>query len=288
MAPDRTTELLAALLDWQLAMGATEAITDAPVDRYALARVPANPGPARPPPGLRQAPAADHAAPTLPAATPSTAEGPDLAALLGTARALAAAAADLAGLAAALRGFEGFEIRRGARNFVFADGTPGARVMILGEAPGREEDLEGRPFVGRAGRLLDLMFAAIGLSRDAPDPARGLYIANVLPWRPPGNRTPTAAETALARPFLERHIALADPEVVVVMGNAPALALLGQAGITRLRGRWTAALGRPVLPMTHPAYLLRTPVAKREAWADLLTLQAALRSPRPGNQGPPA
>jgi DNA polymerase len=159
---------------------------------------------------------------------------------------------------------------------VFADGNPEARVLILGEAPGAEEDREGRPFVGRAGQLLDRMFAAIGLARTAPDPESALYITNVLPWRPPGNRDPEPGEIAMLRPFVERHISLVDPEVIVVMGNTPLDALTGARGILRARGVWTEALGRPLLPMTHPAYLLRNPAAKREAWADLLALQARL------------
>ncbi|MCL4188706.1 MAG: uracil-DNA glycosylase [Rhodobacteraceae bacterium] len=197
--------------------------------------------------------------------------------MLAQARLAAAAAGDLVALAAAMAAFEGLEIRRGAKSFVFADGNPRARVMVVGEAPGREEDIEGRPFVGRAGRLLDRMFAAIGLARDAGDPARALYITNVLPWRPPGNRTPTAEETALMTPFLQRHIALADPAILVIMGNTPAQALLGRGGILGLRGQWTAAAGRPARPMTHPAYLLRNPLAKREAWADLLSIRDRLR-----------
>jgi DNA polymerase len=131
--------------------------------------------------------------------------------------------------------------------------------------------------VGRAGQLLDRMFAAIGLSRTATDPAQALYITNVMVWRPPQNRDPTPAEVAMLLPFLHRHVALANPQVLVVMGNTPLSALLGAKGITRLRGQWAEAQGKPVLPMVHPAYLLRTPAAKREAWADLLSLKAYLR-----------
>jgi uracil-DNA glycosylase len=150
-------------------------------------------------------------------------------------------------------------------------------VLVLGEAPGAEEDREGRPFVGRAGQLLDRMFAAIGLSRTSPDAGTALYITNVLPWRPPGNRDPEPAEIAMMLPFVERHIALVNPEVIVVMGNTPLFALTGGRGILRARGSWTTALGKPLMPMAHPAYLLRNPAAKREAWADLLALQARLR-----------
>ena len=148
--------------------------------------------------------------------------------------------------------------------------------MIVGEAPGRDEDREGRPFVGRAGQLLDRMYAAIGLSRTAPAPEDAIYITNVLPWRPPQNRTPEAAEIAMCLPFLERHVALADPDILVLMGNTPCQALLGRTGITSMRGTWTEALGKPVIPMFHPAYLLRKPDAKREAWTDLLALRARL------------
>ena len=175
--------------------------------------------------------------------------------------------------------FEGCELKRGARNLVFADGDPSARVMIVGEAPGRDEDREGRPFVGRAGQLLDRMLAAIGLDRTARGES-AVYITNVLPWRPPQNRDPKAEEIEMMLPFLARHVALADPDLLVVMGNISAQAVLGRRGITRLRGTWAEAMGRPVLPMFHPAYLLRNPAAKREAWADLLALQAKLKETR--------
>ncbi len=243
-----------AALDWQVELGADEAIEEAPVDRYALA-----------------AAAAEAARAPAPAATPDAAPPPE-ADPVSDARHAAEAAQSLDGLRAAMTAFEGCELKRGARNLVFCDGDPGARVMIVGEAPGREEDREGRPFVGRAGQLLDRMFAAIGLSRQGG----GLYITNVLPWRPPQNREPTAEEIAMMMPFLSRHIALADPALLVVMGNISAQALLGRRGITRLRGHWAEAQGRPALPMVHPAYLLRNPAAKRETWADLLALKERL------------
>ncbi|MES2550604.1 MAG: uracil-DNA glycosylase, partial [Pseudomonadota bacterium] len=180
-------------------------------------------------------------------------------------------------LSAAMASFDLCDLKKGARNTVFADGNPKARVLILGEAPGAEEDREGRPFVGRAGQLLDRMFAAIGLSRTSPDARSAVYITNVLPWRPPGNRDPEPAEIAMMLPFVERHIALVDPQVIVVVGNTSLFALTGGKGILRARGTWSQALGKPLLPMAHPAYLLRNPSAKREAWADLLSLQARLR-----------
>jgi uracil-DNA glycosylase len=245
-----------ALLAWQVELGATEAIGEAPVDRYALAPKPEAPAPAAPAP---QQPAAGADADPLAAA-----------------EAAAAAAADLAALAAAIAAFPHCPLRAGARNTVFSDGHPAARVMIVGEAPGREEDERGKPFVGAAGRLLDRMFGAIGLARAEDDAERGLYIANVLPWRPPQNRDPLPDEIAMLMPFVRRHVELADPEVLVCMGNISCGALLGRRGVTRLRGKWTEALGRPALPMFHPAYLLRTPSAKRETWQDLLSLQARL------------
>ena len=145
--------------------------------------------------------------------------------------------------------------------------------MIVGEAPGRDEDREGRPFVGRAGQLLDRMLSAIGMSRE-----RDVYITNVLPWRPPQNRDPKPEEIAMMQPFLSRHIDLAAPKLLIVVGNISCQALLGRRGITRLRGNWQHVQGFPAMPMCHPAYLLRNPAAKREAWADLLEIRARLEA----------
>ncbi len=258
-----------AHLDWQVELGVTDAIADAPINRYELAA---------------RAPKPRAAAPELPpqfaAQTPPIPVKPaepevDYVAL---AKEQAARAKDLDGLRAALEAFEGCDLKKGARNTVLADGNPAARVMIIGEAPGRDEDIQGKPFVGRAGQLLDRMFAAIGMGRAAPLSKDALYITNVMPWRPPQNREPTAEEMAVMVPFLERHVQLVAPDVIVVMGNTPSQAVLGKKGITRLRGNWGEAWHKPVLPMFHPAFLLRNPAAKREAWADLLALQAKLRS----------
>ncbi|WP_372886960.1 uracil-DNA glycosylase family protein, partial [Shimia sp.] len=186
-------------------------------------------------------------------------------------------AGDLDALRAALAGFAGCDLKRGARNLVFADGNPAARVMVIGEAPGRDEDREGRPFVGRAGQLLDRMFAAIGLARDHGSSAQALYITNLSPWRPPQNRDPEPEEIAMLLPFLRRHVEIVAPEAIVLMGNISCQAMLGRRGITRLRGIWTEALGKPVLPMFHPAYLLRQPQAKAQAWSDLLSLKSKLK-----------
>ena len=246
-----------AALAWTVEAGVDEVIGDAPVNRYALSA---------------EAPKMAGSRGTAVVAVQVAASADPVAA----AHAAAGRAQTFDALHAALAAFDHCELKRGARNLVFADGNPGARVLVLGEAPGAEEDREGRPFVGRAGQLLDKMFAAIGLSRTSPDAATALYITNVLPWRPPGNRDPEPGEIAMMLPFVERHIALVDPAVIVVMGNTPLFALTGGKGILRARGTWTTALGKPLLPMTHPAYLLRNPAAKREAWADLLALQAKL------------
>lgn len=248
-----------AALAWQVEAGADETILDAPVNRYDLAAE-------APKPLAQKAP---------PAAVPqvtTTAADP-----VAAARAAAGRSTTLEDLSAAMASFDLCDLKKGARNTVFADGNPKARVLILGEAPGAEEDREGRPFVGRAGQLLDRMFAAIGLSRTSPDARSAVYITNVLPWRPPGNRDPEPAEIAMMLPFVERHIALVDPQVIVVVGNTSLFALTGGKGILRARGTWSQALGKPLLPMAHPAYLLRNPSAKREAWSDLLSLQARLR-----------
>lgn len=248
-----------ALLEWQMEMGVDEAIVDAPVDRFAVEAE------------LR----AQHAERAKQSGVAKAQPMPKVEDVdpVAEAQALANAAQDLEGLRAALAAFEHCELKKGARNLVFADGAPGARVMLVGEAPGRDEDMQGKPFVGRAGQLLDRMLAAVGLSR-----AESVYITNVLPWRPPQNRDPKPDEIAMLIPFLRRHIALVDPDLLVIMGNTSAQALLGRRGITRLRGQWQEAADRPTLPMLHPAYLLRNPQAKREAWADMLALKAKLRA----------
>ncbi len=276
-ADTMSPEAALAALAWQIELGADEAIGDRPVNRYEL-------------PARQAGAEAQKRAPAPSAApAPSSAPAPGAEAMAGAgcdptadpvaeAERLAAAAGTLEDLRAAIAAFEHCELKRGARSLVFADGNPAARVMVIGEAPGRDEDREGRPFVGRAGRLLDRMFAAIGLSRTAPDPEHALYITNILPWRPPQNRDPSPEEIAMMRPFVLRHIDLVAPDVIVLMGNIACQALLGQRGITRLRGHWQELGRRPVRPMFHPAYLLRNPAAKREAWADLLALGSRLKT----------
>ena len=202
-----------------------------------------------------------------------SAEAVSLATVPGAARALAASCATLDELKNALLNFDGCELKRYAKNTVFADGTPQGRIMLIGEAPGRDEDEQGLPFVGRAGKLLDRMLNAIGLDRTK------VYITNVLNWRPPQNRDPSPEEAAACLPFLHRHIELADPQILILLGAVSVRHVLGLTeGIMRARGRWelyqSAHLGRaiPVMPTLHPAFLLRQPAAKRLAWRDLLAI----------------
>ncbi|MEM7529523.1 MAG: uracil-DNA glycosylase [Pseudomonadota bacterium] len=283
--PAMRWELIVAALAFQHELGADEAIADAPIDRFA-------------------AHANAHAAKAAPRAAPQAKQTTDRAVPRGgndagsqpqvamtaldpveQATALAAAATDLDSLAAAAEGFDAAPaaaLRAGATQFVFADGRRGARLMIVGEAPGQDEDRQGKPFVGRAGQLLDRMLAAIGLNRHAEDPKQAAYIANILPWRPPGNRTPTEGEAAAFLPFIERHVALASPDVLLLLGNTPLKALTGQSGgITRARGQWRRhpATGVELMASFHPAYLLRSPGKKREVWADLLEIAERLDLP---------
>jgi DNA polymerase len=275
-------DAFAALLEWYAAVGVDLALADAPVDRFAesaaqmaSAARPAAPALSRqPPPHERQA-APTPAAP-MAAASPATIPNAET---VMSARAAAASAASLDELKGLLEGFEGCNLRLTAKNLVFGDGVATAPLMLIGEAPGRDEDIEGRPFVGRSGQLLDRMLAAVGMSRTT-----NAYIANVIYWRPPGNRDPSDLEIAVCRPFILRQIELVDPRVIVFLGNQPARALLGgdvvRQGINKLRGHWceleTGGKRYRALPTFHPAYLLRSPIKKREAWRDFLDMRAAL------------
>ena len=257
-----------AALRWWSEAGVDLALDETPHDRFAeSAAPPPRRAAAAVPPVAERASGPRRLAPALIAAPDEAAD---------SARDIAAAAPDLQALRAALERFEGCGLKATATQLVFADGAPSARVMLVGEAPGADEDRVGRPFVGRAGRLLDRMLAAIGLDRTK------VYIANVVPWRPPGNRTPTPQETAVCLPFIRRQIALVAPRVIVCLGGSAIQTLLGvREGVTRARGVWREYVGDdgqaiPALPMFHPAYLLRTPAAKRQAWADLLKLKRAI------------
>lgn len=268
--PPNLSDLLAFYVD----AGADEAIGDDPVDRYAAARTPPPEGP--PTPSPPPAPAAPKARIGAGGQTDLALGSPGAAA--ESAREIAAGCRNLDELRAALAAFEGCALRETAMNLVFADGNPEAGLMLVGEAPGVEEDRQGLPFVGASGRLLDRMLAAIGRDRTAA------YITNIVPWRPPGNRNPSAEETTACLPFIERHIELVRPKVLVLLGATAAGTLLGRSeGITRLRGRWIdyTRTDPPIaaMPTYHPAYLLRQPGQKRDAWRDFLTIKRALAEP---------
>ena len=248
-----------AVLDWYRAAGVDVAVGDEPVDRFATSA--AAPAKRNLPPVAGPAPAPVPAAPlvTNPAET----------------REIAAAAMSLDALRAAMDAYDGCVLKHRATQLVFADGNPEAQIMMVGEGPGEQEDKQGKPFVGRAGQLLDRMLAAIGLDRTK------VYIANMVPWRPPGNRNPTPDELAQCAPFLHRQVELVNPRLLVTLGNVPTQSLFATSqGITRMRGQWkTLEINNwrgPVLPTLHPAFLLRTPSAKAQAWRDMLSLRAAM------------
>ncbi len=270
-----TRASLEELLRFYAESGVDEALEDAPVDRFAQTAKAAPPtAPAAVPPKAFESPRPE--APVRPPSPAIAASVPDEA-QAARAREAARSARSLDELKELLAGFDGCNLRFTAKSLVFSDGNPAAPVMFVGEAPGREEDLEGLPFVGRSGQLLDRMLAAIGLDRTS------VYIANVIPWRPPGNRDPSPMETEICRPFIERQIELVDPKVLVTLGNASSKALLRtQTGIMRLRGSWnshTTGSGTeiPLMPTLHPAYLLRNPAHKKLAWRDFLEIKAKLR-----------
>jgi uracil-DNA glycosylase family 4 len=264
------------LLAFYLEAGVDCALGDAPVDRLAepdsvpVAVAPREIVPPRP---LREIPAAMPAAPRA-----DVALAPDQA--ISSAREAARTAPSLEVLRQLLENFDGCALKHTATRLVFADGNPQARVMFVGEAPGRDEDIEGLPFVGRSGKLLDRMIAAIGLDRSKA------YIANVIPWRPPGNRTPTPQETQICLPFIQRQIELVNPDVLVTLGNPSTQTLLStREGIMRTRGKWfdydTGTRTIRAIATFHPAYLLRSPSYKRMTWQDLLAIAKALENPAP-------
>lgn len=243
---------LVAALEWYRAAGVDLAVGEEPVDRFAASAV------APPPPKPKAE--APMAAPAVLNADPSES------------RALAAEAKTLDELRAVMDAFEGCSLKRRATQLCFADGNPEAEIMLVGEGPGEQEDLQGKPFVGRAGQLLDRMLAAIGLDRTK------VFIANMVPWRPPGNRDPTPDEQAICAPFLHRQVELVAPKILVTLGNVPTKALFQTTtGITRMRGQWRdLTIGShtvPTLATLHPAFLLRTPGAKENAWRDMLALK---------------
>jgi uracil-DNA glycosylase len=267
MAPDGAPTVQ-QLLAFYLEAGVDCALTEAPVNRLSDAAIVAAPSETAIP-----QPVGPVAAP-IPAARGDTAPAPETVIL--SAREAARTAPTLEVLRALLEDFEGCALKSTATRLVFADGNPQARIMFVGEAPGREEDIEGLPFVGRSGKLLDRMISAIGLDRSSA------YIANVIPWRPPGNRTPTPQETQICLPFIQRQIELVDPDVLVTLGNPSTQTLLStREGIMKTRGRWfdydTGTRVIRAMATFHPAYLLRSPSYKRMAWQDLRAIAKALQ-----------
>jgi uracil-DNA glycosylase family 4 len=275
------------LLKFHIEADCADVLDDMPVNHFAEAE-PTSPEHATPEhatPEMKEP--ADHAglqedvAPLTPPVTPAvvTAQinpaAPQNSAA-GDSATLAKTATTLDELAAALESFEGCGLKKTAKSTVFSDGVSSARIMLVGEAPGQDEDRTGKPFVGRSGQLLDAMMATIGLSR-----ADNLYIANVIPWRPPGNRAPSVDELETCKPFILRQIELVAPEIIVLVGGTSAKTLLNtETGITRLRGKWqTLEIGGrdiPALPFFHPAYVLRRPETKIDVWADLCALKQKL------------
>ena len=284
MSASMPPEQIVALLQWYADMGVDVAIGDEPVDRFAESAQAAPspiPSPARsasePEPSRRTASATAQPRMASPAPTMLT-TSPDAVEL--AAREQARSARTLEELRDLLERFDGCALKATASRLVFADGAPDARVMFVGEAPGRDEDIQGKPFVGRSGQLLDRMLAAVGLDRTKA------YIANIVPWRPPGNRDPTPQETTICRPFIERQIELVAPKVLVCLGARSAQALLGVTdGILKLRGRWLdyELSGQRIraIATLHPAYLLRQPVQKRLAWRDFRAIRTVLEQDAP-------
>jgi uracil-DNA glycosylase len=266
MTPD-PAPTVQQLLAFYLEAGVDCALTEEPVNRLSDPDIIPAPRETAPPPPARTIP------PAIPVARVEVAPAPEAAIL--SAREAARTAPTLEVLRELLEKFDGCALKSTATRLVFADGNPQARVMFVGEAPGREEDIEGLPFVGRSGKLLDRMISAIGLDRSSA------YIANVIPWRPPGNRTPTPQETQICLPFIQRQIELVDPDVLVTLGNPSTQTLLStREGIMKTRGRWfdydTGTRVIRALATFHPAYLLRSPSYKRMAWQDLRAIAKAL------------
>ena len=266
-------DALQALLDFHVEAGVDLALDETPHNRFAEPKTERAPAKAAAQASPPKAPSASSAPPprALPKAAASAPEE-----VASMAREQARHAGSLEELEAILAGFDGCALKFSAKNLAFADGNPEGRVMLVGEAPGADEDRIGKPFMGRSGQLLDRMLATIGLDRTQ------VYVANIVPWRPPGNRTPTPQEIAICKPFIARQIELASPEIVLCLGGPAAQNLLGiKDGILRSRGRWflyKTEDGREIraLPTLHPAYLLRQPLQKRLGWRDFQALRRAL------------
>ena len=300
-APSDPERALLDALKWQIEAGADEAIGERPLDRTAksdgAAAAPASARPGATAGGLAESAAYPTPAPPAQAAAAPVSRPAASLTSTGEAQAsaqrLAATARSIPEIRAALEAFEGCPLKATATNLCLYDGNPEAKIMIVGEAPGAQEDRQGKPFVGPAGQLLDRMLAAIGLDRGM------VYVTNLLYWRPPGNRNPTPGEIASCLPFLERQVEILQPKLLLLVGGMSAKTLLNRSeGILKLRGRWAdyhhPRLEHPIpaLPTLHPAYLLRQPAQKREAWRDLLAFAEAMEreglTPGPGKHAPNA
>ncbi|MHC5230873.1 uracil-DNA glycosylase [Brucella sp. LJL56] len=280
MADNRETLDIEGLLRFYAEAGVDMPLSETPIDRFAE---PQRPAPSQPAAQMPNTPERARQQQPRPAPTPAPTSRPVQAAAdlpdttqIALAREAASQASTLEELREKLAAFDGCNLKFTAKNLCFADGDPSSDIMFIGEAPGRDEDMEGLPFVGKSGQLLNRMIESIGLKRE------NVYVANTIPWRPPGNRTPTPLETELCRPFIERQIELAAPKVLVALGGPAGKALTGATeGILRLRGNWKIhrtpnGLEIPVMPTLHPAYLLRTPAQKRFAWRDFLAVKLKL------------
>jgi DNA polymerase len=271
---------LIAALEWHIDHGVDEMLLDQPIDRTAMPEIPK---PARDLVGVGKG--------------ENTVSPPsrvlhfqDSAPLMGAAQAvqeaqkIATACQTLDELKQAVTDFDGLSVKKTASNMVFSDGNPAAKIMLIGEAPGADEDIQGKPFVGLSGQLLDRILACIGLNRHDENPEKAVYISNILNWRPPGNRTPTQAEMNISTPFIERHIALIKPQAIILCGGVSAKTLLKSSEtISKLRGKFhnyeVAGVGQiPAMATYHPAYLLRTPSQKKAVWADMLMFQEKLKN----------
>ena len=282
---DMTADEAIAHLAWLVDMGVDETTGDDPVDRFASSAERLRSLQAR-----QAAPAAVATiSPVVPKADsqPRTVLPPvSTEQSVQESKQIALECKDLAGLESALQTFDSCPLKRTASNLCFADGNPEARVMFIGEAPGRDEDIQGKPFVGRSGQLLDKMLKAIGLDRSSSEGEKAAFITNVIYWRPPGNRKPTENETLMCMPFVERTIELQSPDFIVCLGATPMQRLTGRTdGILKSRGRWmdVSMAGRtiPLMATLHPAYLLRQPAQKRLAWRDFLEIRKRLYNVAP-------
>ena len=284
------TKAALSALEWYVDNGVTDALEDAPVDKTKTV-APTAPQKTAPQKTPDEQPASSMAQALPQANKPAPSQPQKSGSVMGTPEAikkateLAKAATSLDELRETIANCDGLSVKKTAQNLVFSDGNPQAKIMVIGEAPGADEDEQGKPFVGSSGQLLDKILGSIGLSRTADNANDALYISNILNWRPPGNRTPTPAEMSIALPFIERHIQLVSPRILILVGNTPMKSLLDtKEGIVKMRGKWhdyetvtdiggTSEQAIIALPTFHPAYLLRNPKKKKTVWQDMIFLQ---------------